>query len=865
MLTTEFLLSLAQNIGLFAVVVVAFLQVRARAPSPASLPAQVLFGLLFGGAAILGMLDPIRVAPGLFVDGRTVIVALAGPFAGPAGGVVAALVAGGFRWWLGGAGVFAGVVSLAVAAAIGIAFHAIARRRGEFGSGHLLALAVAVTLATPASIALLPDELGGRMLRMALVPLMTGQLLGTLVLGTMLRKERQRQDLARALAESQRCFAATAANVPGGVYQRVLTTDGRLVYPYASPGVFQVLGVPADKPITVALLKACVHPDDFPVMMASVMQSATTLEPWNHEFRVVRADDGCERWLRATSRVYRRGSGEVVWDGIILDVTDGKRNEQALIRARVEAEAADRAKAEFLAAMSHEMRTPLNGILGFAQLLLDGDLTPTQRRQAAHVRDAGRFLLTVIDDVLDFSRLEAGRLDLSAVDFSLRDLVAGCEAVLRPDAGRKGLALHVAVAPDVPGWLCGDPDRLRQVILNLLGNAVKFTEHGSVALSVVRTASACGGARLTFSVVDTGAGIPGDRQGELFRRFSQIDRSRGGTGLGLAISRRLVERMGGEIGVKSRPGVGSTFWFSLTLPEAAAPAEPSPPCAPELRAPRRPARILLAEDLPMNRELAVAMLAAVGHRVDAAADGRAAVEAAARGGYDLVLMDVQMPVMDGLEATAAIRALPPPNGCVPILAMSASALPAEVARCIAAGMDGHVAKPIDRAALLDAIDRCLPPDGTARAAVADSPPRGDPADGVPAPAGSDAVPDPVGVPDPTLDMDRLRALAGDIGEDALARLVDVFLDELPTRLARLRRAGEDPAGAAFEAHALISLAGNLGLAELSRLARRLNAAVVAGRREEAEALAALVVDAAGTGADALRRALAPPSPQTVGG
>ncbi|MCW2235789.1 hybrid sensor histidine kinase/response regulator [Azospirillum canadense] len=845
MLTTEFMLGLAQNIGLFAVVVMAFLQIRARAPSPTSLLAQALLGLLFGGAAILGMVDPIRVAPGLFVDGRNVIVALAGPFAGPAGCVVAALAAGGFRWWMGGAGAVAGVASLAGASLVGIAFHAIARRRGEFTTGHLLALAVAVAVASPASFALLPDDLGRQALRAVLVPLLLGNLLGTLILGTMLRKERQRQDLTQALAESQRRFAATAANVPGGVYQRVLTSDGRLVYPYASPGVFQVFGVPEAHPITVALLKASVHPDDYPGLMASVMQSATTLEPWTHEFRVIRADDGSERWLRATSRVYRRESGEVVWDGIILDVTDSKRNEQALIQARVEAEQASRAKAEFLAAMSHEMRTPLNGILGFTQLLLDGELSPLQRRQATHVRDAGRFLLTVIDDVLDFSRIEAGRLDLHAVDFSLRDLVASCEAVLRPDAGRKGLALHVSVAPDVPGWLRGDPDRLRQVILNLLGNAVKFTEHGSVALSVVKTADTPDGTSLTVSVVDTGIGIAEDRQGELFQRFSQIDRSRGGTGLGLAISRRLVEVMGGEVGVRSRPGIGSTFWFTLTLPASAPPADRANPCAPELRAPRRPARILLVEDLPMNRELAVSMLAAVGHRVDTAADGREAVEAVARGGYDLILMDVQMPVMDGLAATEAIRALPPPQGNVPILAMSASALPAEVARCVAAGMDGHVAKPIDRAALLDAIDRRL----TARPAAIPSTPN------PPQPGPLMAV----------LDLDHLHSMRRDIGEDALARLVDCFLAELPGRLARLERPADDPDGAAFEAHALISLAANVGLAELSALSRQLHTAIRAGRRDEAEALAVRVAASAAAGVSALRRALAPPSPQAVGG
>ncbi|WP_448202789.1 ATP-binding protein [Azospirillum sp. sgz302134] len=738
MLTRDVLIGLAQNIGLFAVVVMTFLHIRARAPllAPPLTQAltQALLGLLFAGAAILGMVDPVRVAPGLFIDPRNVMMALAAPFAGPVGGVTAALVAGGYRWSLGGAGAAAGVASLVAAALLGIGVQRIARRDkglgGGIGSGHVLALAVGVTVASPFSFVLLPPDLARQLLATGLVPMSLGHFLGTLILGTMLRKEQQRQDLAQALAESQRRFAATAANLPGGVYQRVLTPDGRLLFPYCSPGFFQVMGLPEGDGVTLERLDAIIHPDDRAAIAASVLASAETLEPWTHEFRVIRPSDGAERWLRATSRAARRETGAVVWDGIVIDVTESKRNERALIQARIDAEAAGRAKAEFLATMSHEIRTPLNGILGFTQLLLDSALTPEQRRCATHVRDAGRSLLTVIDDVLDFSRIEAERLELRPADFSIRELVSGCAALVRLDAEAKGLTLHVAVAPDVPALLHGDPDRLRQVILNLLGNAVKFTDHGSVALSILKKSGVKtgvknepggpDGARITVSVEDTGIGIPRDRLGQLFQRFSQIDRSRGGTGLGLAISRRLVERMGGEVGVQSHPGVGSTFWFSVPLPEAepgAGPAEVGPAAPP---APKRAARILLVEDLAMNRELAVTMLTRVGHRVDTAADGREAVEAVRRNAYDLVLMDVQMPVMDGLEATEAIRALPPPAGRVPILAMSASALPAEVARCYAAGMDGHVPKPVDRAALLAAIDRSLSRDDALQGTLAAS-------------------------------------------------------------------------------------------------------------------------------------------------
>ncbi|MBP2313666.1 ATP-binding protein [Azospirillum soli] len=975
-LSKEFLLDLAQNIGLFAVVVVVFLQIRWRGPAIPAPLSRILVGLLFGGIAILGMIDPVRVAPGLFVDARNVMMALAGPFGGPLGAVTAALVTGGYRLWMGGGGAAAGVLSITVAALLGIGFSWHARRRGRgFGGAYVVALAVAVTIAAPLGFVLLPPELARRMMETALVPMSLGNLFGVLFLGMLLHKEEERHDLTQALAESQRRFAAVAANTPGGVYQRVLTADGRLLFPYCSPGFFRILGLSESTPITLDGLSANIHPDDRTALIASIRASAETLGSWTQEFRVTRLSDGATRWIRAISHAARRDTGEVVWDGIIFDITDRKaeewqlhraketaerasrlnarfakaveatgagvlitdpqragnpvvflnpaataitgyfppevlgrdmpflqgpdtdaeavarlreamaagqparaeilchrkggeplwanlnvspvhgadgrleafvwvfdditgtkRNEQALIQARIEAEAADRAKAEFLATMSHEIRTPMNGILGFTQLLLDGDLTPEQRRQATHVRDAGRSLLTVIDDVLDFSRIEAGRLELHDVDFSIRELAASCEAVVRLAAEAKGLALRIAVAPDVPGWLRGDPDRLRQVVLNMLGNAVKFTERGGVSLTVTRTDDTDHGPRLTVSVADTGIGIPAERQGALFRRFSQIDRSRGGTGLGLAISRRLVELMGGEVGVRSRPGAGSTFWFSLVLPEAAAPGRDGAPCAPERSKARRSARILLAEDLAMNRELAVTMLTASGHAVDTVDNGAKAVEAVRRGGYDLVLMDVQMPVMDGHAATEAIRALPPPLGRIPILAMSASALLAEVARCRAVGMDGHVPKPFERAGLLDAIDRSL--DG--RTAV--SPPAPAP---LPAPA-RPAAP-------PVFDPSAVHAMARELGVERCADLVGGFLDELPRRVERLLAARGDAARMAFEAHALVSLAGNVGLMDLSAACRALCAAVRAGEAVDDARLDRIA--AAAAGGDLLRASI----------
>jgi PAS domain S-box-containing protein len=544
----------------------------------------------------------------------------------------------------------------------------------------------------------------------AVVKVMCAMILSAAAWAAVLRRRiRAQTDIIRQKLEREASLEKRYQDLIENANDMIYTRDLAGYFTALNPAGERITGYTRQEALTTNILDLA-PPESRGQLRLRLEESESGLPETAFDAGIV-MKDGRRRAVEFSPRLILRNGSPVRVEGIARDVTERRRAQAEAARAKEAAEAASRAKSEFLANMSHEIRTPMNGVIGMAELALSTDLTSEQRDYVDTIRTCAESLLAVINDILDFSKIEARKLDLDRVEFDVRRLVSDVCRSLRAPAAAKKLRLHWHVDDDVPERLLGDPGRVRQILVNLAGNGVKFTERGEVVVNVSREAREEGVCLLDFAVLDTGIGIPEDKQRVIFDAFAQADgstgRKHGGTGLGLAISAQLASLMHGNVRVESRVGEGSTFHFTAEFGIPEAPLSSVDPPAPAA-APAGPLRVLVVEDNAVNRRLAAKLLEKRGHEVHVACDGGAALEAVERQDFDLILMDIQLPGIDGFQATAAIRQREIATGAhVPILALTAHAMKGDRERCLEAGMDGYVSKPVKPAELFAAIDTVI--------------------------------------------------------------------------------------------------------------------------------------------------------------
>ncbi len=670
-----------------------------------------------------------------------------------------------------------------------------------------------------------------------------------------------RRKVEQALRTSEGRLTTTVQNTNIGIWDWDLSSN----HVYLSPEWKRQLGYDQDElDNTFQEWESRIHPDDHDRAMGTIEACLSgRISGLEIEHRL-RHKDGCYRWILARGTMVKNEadlSSRIM--GIHIDVTDRKIVEEQLRQAKEAAEAASLAKSQFLANMSHEIRTPMNGVLGMAELLLRSVLGDKERRLTESIQHSGTVLLAIINDILDFSKIEAGKLQLEAIPFEVRRTIREAVELSVPAAQKKQLKLSWIIDEDVPMHLLGDPTRLRQILVNLVGNAVKFTDRGSIGVSVACETQSDEHYGLSITVRDTGIGVAAEQQTHIFDAFSQADgsttRKYGGTGLGLAIVKQLVTLMEGRVELESRLGQGSAFRFTALFRRCESVQDPVSPTEATITARAEPIdqpahhrkeiRILLVEDNPVNREVACGMLESFTCRIDTAENGREALVALETKEYDLVFMDCQMPEMDGLTATRLIReresqATPPTNDPaehhshrVPIVALTAHAMQGDRELCLSAGMDDYLTKPFTLAQLEQVLTRWIPKhdaveihkDGVSRTS-----PVVEIGGHAPAAARHDGRLNGIKVESTILDQSALaaiRTLQRPGHPDIFSRIVSQYVETSQEMVARIRRAilAKDSGELRAAAHRLKSSSAQLGASALAADCRELE---MMGARQE---------------------------------